>query len=226
MKHPSRPKMEGRRKMFSFLFGKKETKIAGAIANPIGDLRQREEDLEKKIRQLERLKESHRANAISQKAAGANASAIHFLKREKLAEDELASANNMLLMIIQQRSALEAAMMNNETLTVVSRAAHVIKNRQAEWSVDAVSNLVDEMQDAKDTIGEISDLIRSAAGATAADEELLRQLDLEQPSTEKLLASLPLVPQAAPLVPQATNETPESPPSRQVASPSVASVYA
>ena len=58
--------------MFAFLFGKKEKQVAGAIINPTADLQAREEHLEKKIRQLEKIKESHHANAIQQKALGKN----------------------------------------------------------------------------------------------------------------------------------------------------------
>lgn len=56
--------------MFAFLFGKKEKQVAGAIVNPTADLQAREEQLEKKIRQLEKIKESHHTNAIQQKALG------------------------------------------------------------------------------------------------------------------------------------------------------------
>lgn len=158
--------------MFAFLFGKKEAKIAGAIADPVADLRKREDDLEKKIRQLERIKESHHANAVEQKGRGNTQSALHFLKREKLMDDELGTANNMLFTIIQQRSALEQSIMNTESFNLVSRA--VKTTQQTKWTADAVSDLIDEMEDVKNTSREISDLMKSVVGGS--DDELLAEL--------------------------------------------------
>jgi hypothetical protein len=173
---------QGQTNMFAFLFGKKtaaaakERKFAGAEA--VADLARREEELEKKIQQLERLKATFHENAISHKARGASATAIHFLRREKQTDEQLAAANNMLLTVIQQRSAVEQAAMNRDSMTVLAGAAATAKAYQTEWSADRVADLMDELDDIKATGREVNDLIRLAAGRDApTDEELLAELD-------------------------------------------------
>jgi phage shock protein A len=166
--------------MFAFLFGKKEKQVAGAIVNPTADLQAREEHLEKKIRQLEKIKESHHINAVQQKALGKTNSALHFLKKEKLIEDEIATTNGMLLTIIQQRSALEQAYMNKESLQVLNVANKSIKESQTVWSADKVSDLVDEMEDTRNVTREINDLISGANRFYVSDEELLASLESEE----------------------------------------------
>lgn len=170
--------------MFSFLFGRRSDKdktqqIAGAVAIPTSSLQQRENELEKKIRQLEKIKESHHNNAIEQKAKGNTNSALHFLKKEKLIDDELASANGMLLTIIQQRSALEQALLNRESLQVLDQANKSIKESQTIWTTDRVSDLVDQMEDARSVAREINDLIASSNRFDIPDDELLASLELQ-----------------------------------------------
>jgi len=167
-------------KMFSFLFGKKEKQVAGAIINPTADLQAREDLLEKKIKQLEKIKESHHTNAIQQKALGKTNSALHFLKKEKLIEDEIATTNGMLLTIIQQRSALEQAYMNRESLQVLSIANKSIQESQKLWDADKVSDLVDDMEDTRNVTREINDLISGANRFYLSDEELLASLESEE----------------------------------------------
>jgi charged multivesicular body protein 4 len=183
--------------MFSFLFGKHKDKtqqVAGAIANPTSSLQQRENDLEKKIRQLEKIKESHHTNAIEQKAKGNTSSALHFLKKEKLIDDELTTANNMLLTIIQQRSALEQALLNRESLQVLDQANKSIKESQSIWSADKVSDLVDEMEDTKGVAREINDLIASANRFEISDDELLATLESKENTLVNQLVEMPDLP--------------------------------
>ena len=160
--------------MFAFLFGKKEQKVAGAEPlQQTGNLQQREQDLEKKARQLEKIKQSHHENAIEHKAKGNNNVALQFLKKEKLIETELASVNNMLLSIIQQRSALEQALINTQTLQVLHVAQNTIKMQQTEWSPDRVANLMDDIDETKAVAREINSLIESSCKMDISDEELL-----------------------------------------------------
>ena len=160
--------------MFAFLFGKKEQKVAGAEPlQQISNLQQREQELEKKARQLEKIKQSYHENAIGQKAKGNNNVALQFLKKEKLIETELASVNNMLLSIIQQRSALEQALINTQTLQVLHVAQNTIKMQQTEWSPDRVANLMDDIDETKAVAREINSLIESSCKMDISDEELL-----------------------------------------------------
>ncbi len=183
--------------MFSFLFGKrsdkgttdKNTQIAGAIANPTSDLHAREEHLEKKIKQLEKIKQSHHQNAVEQKAKGNTNSALHFLKKEKLIDDELSTANGMLLTIIQQRSALEQSLMNTESLQVLNKANQSIKQSQSIWSADKVSDLVDEMEDARSVAREINDLISGSNRLSISDDELLASLESDLTERENNLVN-------------------------------------
>jgi hypothetical protein len=195
--------------MFSFLFGTKKQE-AKASVQPIG-LQQRIDELEKKIGQLERLKDAHHQNAIQQKAKGNTNSAVHFLKKEKLVDEELVSANNMLLMLVQQKSALDMATMNVGTLHVLDNANRVIKEQQSSWTPDKVADLVDDIDDVKNIGREINDLICGAANANhfdISDEDLLA-LDMAcvpvplMPMAASHMPTLPTVPTATLLMPTA-----------------------
>lgn len=212
--------------MFAFLFGKKEQKIAGASTEPLQqtcNLQQREQDLEKKARQLEKIKQSHHDNAIEHKAKGNNNVALQFLKKEKLIDAELTSVNNMLLGIIQQRSALEQALINTQTLQVLHVAQNTIKMQQTEWSPDRVANLMDDIDETKAVAREINSLFESSCRMEISDEELLALAEPEAglatsevPGSQVLdelaaLATLPDLPASGvqmPVLPATTGRQP------------------
>jgi hypothetical protein len=185
--------------MFSFLFGTKKPEVKASV-QPIG-LQQRIDELEKKIGQLERLKDTHHQNAIQQKAKGNTNSAVHFLKKEKLVDEELASANNMILMLVQQKSALDMATMNIGTLQVLDNANRAVKEQQSSWTPDKVADLVDDIEDGKNIGREINDLISGAANRFDISDEDLLALDMAavSPMAALPLPTLPTVPMAAPV---------------------------
>ena len=154
--------------MFAFLFGKKPA-AACLAKEPVLD----ETDLEKKIRQLERIKESHRANAVVHGEKGHKNIALQFLKREKLIDEQLAATNNMLLAMVQQRSAVEQATLNRGALGALAAGHAVVQRAQEEWSAERVADLMDSMEDARAVGREINDLIGGAVRFDVGDEELL-----------------------------------------------------
>ena len=166
---------EAARDMFAFLFGKKPA-AACLAKEPVLD----ETDLEKKIRQLERIKESHRANAVEHGAKGQKAVALQFLKREKLVDEQLAATNNMLLAMVQQRGAVEQATLNRGALGALAAGHAVVQQAQQEWSAERVADLMDSMEDARAVGREINDLIGGAVRFDMSDEELLAQLTEEE----------------------------------------------
>ena len=197
--------------MFTFLFGKKEQKVAGAEPlQQISNLQQREQELEKKARQLEKIKQSYHENAIGQKAKGNNNVALQFLKKEKLIETELASVNNMLLSIIQQRSALEQALINTQTLQVLHVAQNTIKMQQTEWSPDRVANLMDDIDETKAVTREINSLIESSCKMDISDEELLALAEPEAGSQMPAVGRLMPEPEAPGSLELALPEAPGS----------------
>lgn len=157
--------------MFAFLFGKKPA-AACLAQEPVLD----ESDLEKKLRQLERIKESHRTNAVDHGAKGQKAVALQFLKREKLVDEQIAATNNMLLTMVQQRCAVEQATLNRGALGALAAGHAVVQRAQGEWSAERVADLMDSMEDARAVGREINDLIGGAVRLDVSDEELLAEL--------------------------------------------------
>ena len=176
--------------MFAFLFGKKPA-AACLAKEPVLD----ETDLEKKIRQLERIKESHRANAVEHGAKGQKAVALQFLKREKLIDEQLAATNNMLLTMVQQRGAVEQATLNRGALGALAAGHAVVQRAQEEWSAERVADLMDSMEDARAVGREINDLIGGAVRFDVGDDEMLAQLIGEEAVTAPVSAAqAPVIP--------------------------------
>ena len=176
--------------MFAFLFGKKPA-AACLAKEPVLD----ETDLEKKIRQLERIKESHRANAVEHGAKGQKAVALQFLKREKLIDEQLAATNNMLLIMVQQRGAVEQATLNRGALGALAAGHAVVQRAQEEWSAERVADLMDSMEDARAVGREINDLIGGAVRFDVGDDEMLAQLIGEEAVTAPVSAAqAPVIP--------------------------------
>jgi hypothetical protein len=192
--------------MFAFLFGKKNKQIAGAVPAPIQTIQQiaqHESDLEKKIIQLEAIQASHHERALHFKQAGRDATAVQFLKREKLIAEELVTTRTMLLKLVQQRSTLEQTLINADTLTALQSATSVVQAQQKIWSADKVAALADDMYEVSDTAREIRDLIHGMGPRQEmSDDELLHSLDAETPALE-----LPVVP-TSPIPSQQTQQTP------------------
>lgn len=192
--------------MFAFLFGKREKRVAGAVADTtaLETLHRREADLEKKVRQLETQAASLHAQAVEHKRADRTQSALHALKREKLVQDELTTTRALYTTVLQQQSALQQALLNAETLAAVHTAAQVLREKQATWTAERVSDLVDTLEDAKQTTRELQDLLQSTTRMDVSDEELLAQLQ-DAPTVAAAVA-----PAAAP----ATIVLPECPATR------------
>lgn len=175
--------------MFAFLFGKRPA-AACLAKEPVLD----ETDLEKKIRQLERIKESHRANAVEHGAKGQKAVALQFLKREKLVDEQLAATNNMLLAMVQQRGAVEQATLNRGALGALAAGHAVVQRAQKEWSAERVADIMDSIEDARAVGREINDLIGGAVRFDVGDEELLAQLTGEEAVTAPVIPTMPAPP--------------------------------
>jgi hypothetical protein len=100
----------------------------------------------------------------------------------------------MLLTIIQQRSALEQALLNRESLQVLDQTNKSIKESQSIWSADKVSDLVDEMEDTKGVAREINDLIASANRFEISDDELLATLESKENTLVNQFVEMPDLP--------------------------------
>jgi hypothetical protein len=178
--------------MFAFLFGKREKRIAGAVADTtaLDALHCREADLEKKIRQLESQAASMHAQALEHRHGGRTHTALHLLKREKMTQDELGTVRALYTTVLQQQSALQQAILNAETFAAVHTAAEVLRKKQDTWTAEHVSDLMDTLEDAKEHSREIHDLLQTATRMDVSDAELLAQLDAET----AVLPELPEVP--------------------------------
>jgi hypothetical protein len=182
--------------MFAFLFGKREKRIAGAVADTtaLDALHCREADLEKKIRQLESQAAAMHAQALEHRHGGRTHTALHLLKREKMTQDELGTVRALYTTVLQQQSALQQAILNAETFAAVHTAAEVLRKKQDTWTAEHVSDLMDTLEDAKEHSREIHDLLQTATRMDVSDAELLAQLDAET----AVLPELPEVPREAP----------------------------
>jgi hypothetical protein len=210
--------------MFAFLFGKKSKQVAGAVpASPlqtIHHISQHEADLEKKITQLEAIQASHHTQALHFKQCNREATALQFLKREKLVEEELTTTRGMLLKLIQQRAILEQTLINTDTMNALQRATTVVQAQQKVWSAEKVATLSDDMYEVSDTAREISDLIQGMGPRQdVSDAELLRELDMEvgmtsvaapASSTELPSAHMPELP-TIPITPTNTQQQQQLP---------------
>jgi len=195
--------------MFSFLFGTKKAKKPTASITPaptsssaavhttaidtIGVLQRKEMDIEKRIDALEKQSKTSHANAQEANRAGQKEKAMLFLRKRTMYDEQIKTNNAMLIKILQQRTALESTMINTSALDVMNLATGTMKAQQAEWSVDRVTNLTDDIHDAMDSQREINDLLSTPLRIDGpSEEDLAAELaDMQEAEMTKSLTEVP-----------------------------------
>jgi hypothetical protein len=195
--------------MFSFLFGKKKTKKPTASITPastsasaavhttaidtIGVLQRKEMDIEKRIDALEKQSKTSHANAQEANRAGQKEKAMLFLRKRAMYDEQIKTNHAMLIKILQQRTALESTMINTTALDVMNLATGTMKAQQAEWSVDRVTSLTDDIHDAMDSQREINDLLSTPLRIDGpSEEDLAAELaDMQEAEMTKSLTEVP-----------------------------------
>lgn len=185
--------------MFKFIniFGKKKADKESdkkTVIDTIHDLKAQISLLEKRKKFID-VQIANNTDAIKAKLAANNrASALILVKKNKALEEETVKIDSMCLTMEEQIMALESANINTEYFKAVNRGNQVIKSANAKTDVDSVEKLMDDMEDQRETMRTINDLLMQPANKALEDEDLLSALEEYMPKNEVAVETAPMFP--------------------------------
>ena len=185
--------------MFKFIniFGKKKADKESdkkTVIDTIHDLKAQISRLEKRKKFID-VQIANNTDAIKAKLAANNrASALILVKKNKALEEETVKIDSMCLTMEEQIMALESANINTEYFKAVNRGNQVIKSANAKTDVDSVEKLMDDMEDQRETMRTINDLLMQPANKALEDEDLLSALEEYMPKNEVAVEKAPMFP--------------------------------
>lgn len=185
--------------MFKFIniFGKKKADKESdkkTVIDTIHDLKAQISLLEKRKKFID-VQIANNTDAIKAKLAANNrASALILVKKNKALEEETVKIDSMCLTMEEQIMALESANINTEYFKAVNRGNQVIKSANAKTDVDSVEKLMDDMEDQRETMRTINDLLMQPANKALEDEDLLSALEEYMPKNEVAVEKAPMFP--------------------------------
>lgn len=185
--------------MFKFIniFGNKKADKESdkkTVIDTIHDLKAQISLLEKRKKFID-VQIANNTDAIRAKLAANNrASALILVKKNKALEEETVKIDSMCLTMEEQIMALESANINTEYFKAVNRGNQVIKSANAKTDVDSVEKLMDDMEDQRETMRTINDLLMQPANKALEDEDLLSALEEYMPKNEVAVETAPMFP--------------------------------
>lgn len=171
--------------MFSLnLFGKKpqkseqfaKTDNTTKIIDIITKLRNQVETLEKRNTHTEQ-KINKLVAEIKKIANTDKKKAMILLNRKNLLDQEIKKNIGMIDVLDRQIISLENTSVNQQVFKSMQEGNHLIKSSNAELNIDKVEDLMDEIEDQKETSQAISDIFSDRVNRMYDDDDLLAQLD-------------------------------------------------
>ena len=171
--------------MFSLnLFGKKpqkselfaKTDNTTKIIDIITKLRNQVETLEKRNTHTEQ-KINKLVAEIKKFANTDKKKAMILLNRKNLLDQEIKKNIGMIDVLDRQIISLENTSVNQQVFKSMQEGNHLIKSSNAELNIDKVEDLMDEIEEQKETSQAISDIFSDRVNRMYDDDDLLAQLD-------------------------------------------------
>lgn len=184
--------------MLSNLFGKKKTKpivnVNLKVADTIQRLKSDITTLEKKenylVNQMTKLKQE----AVEFKKNNKNKKALHRMKIYKLKDKQIDFILNSRIKLEEQINTLEQSLNNNIVISSVKSGAEALNKMNEEINFDEVAEVLDDINEKKNDIEEISILLTEPS-TDFDDDELLLELEEEEVAENiKDILLLPSVP--------------------------------
>lgn len=180
--------------MFSFnLFGKKpqkkestSTPDTSKTIDVISKLRGQLDSLEKRNVHIE-TKVKNVVIEIKKVATIDKKKALVLLNRKKTYEEEINKNLGIIDVIERQIVSLENASINQQVFKTMQEGNQFIKNANSNVDMDKMENLLEEIDEQKDTSQAISDIFRQRIDRIYEDEDLLSELNeyTQQKEVEK-----------------------------------------
>ena len=118
------------------------------------------------------------------------------MKKKALLVKQIEGLDNNIMRLQEQQNALEAAQMQVTTVAAMSHAAQAHRATMAEFNIDKLDNVFEQIQEAADQSEEISQALATPLGgaATIDEDELAAELaEMEaQQLDEELLQPAPI----------------------------------
>jgi len=190
--------------MFGRLFGTKQggggggnaKKAAPDLNTSIQQLRQAVTQLDKREVHLEKKIQICLNTAKAKSKKRDKKGALYELKKKKQLENQLNSIQGKKLNLETQIMALEDAHLNKETLKAMKGSANAMKATVKESDLDKADEVMEELQEAQDTIQEMNEALAQPFGQDFDEDELDAELaELEELEADELLNDMTDAPQ-------------------------------
>jgi len=170
--------------MFSFnLFGKKPSQPVHTdnddniiSVDIILNLKSKVELLEKKNNFLE-LKTKNITDDVRKIATTNKKGALILLNKKKDMDLEIQKNIGIITIIEKQISSLESATINLEVFKTMKMGQKIIKKSQENINIDKIEDLMDEIEEQRETTQTISNMFSQRVDLIYEDEDLLAELD-------------------------------------------------
>lgn len=105
--------------------------------------------------------------------------ALACLKKKKLFEAEVANLDNMIMRVTEQRIMLEGQRSTVEVVSTMHKAALTAKDNMKTMNMDKIDDVLADITDVSEQMGQINDMFANPIGAGAAldEDELLGELE-------------------------------------------------
>jgi charged multivesicular body protein 4 len=183
------------------IFGKKKAKAPQAprLIDSIQQLRDAQNKLDLREKHLEKQSMEARNQAKEKLKLKDKKGALFLLKRSKMIDSQINQIHGKKLNLEVQIGALESAASNRDIFNVMKLSNEVLKHETAVTNVDAVGDLMAEIEDTISDANEVNEELSRPIGAQMDDDELTRELEeMEQESIDQDLLSVPDVPISIP----------------------------
>lgn len=195
--------------MFNRLFGGgKRDEIPGATskntANVVGaiqKLAEQAELLEKRKEVLEMKIEAELTKAKQYLKQGNKAAATTCMKKKALLVKQMEGLDNNIMRVTEQQNMLEDAQMHVQTVAAMQQAAKAQKATMAEYRIEKVDQVMDEIQNVADQAAEIQQALAMPLGGAIGidDDDIEAELaDLESQQLDEELMQPALIPSTLP----------------------------
>jgi len=161
--------------MFKSLFGKKKQTPNTAIDK----LRESVSNLEKREIYLEKLVTTLRNQASLCKSTNKE-KAISCLKTAKLHEKQLLNICNLKSNLEVQICTITQALINKDLISAMNMGKEVMKDMKGSIDPDKVAEVMDDLEELKTDVDEVSTIMSKPIGEYQDDDDLLKELEDEE----------------------------------------------
>lgn len=171
--------------------GSRATSAMGATVNAMGNLAEREEQLEKKKALLERKIADETGKAREFARQQKKPQALMCLKKKKMLEQQLERLDALIARVVEQKGMLEEQSMMLAVVAEMAGATHAQKKAMKAAKIEDIDTTLEEIQEMGENMKAVNEALAQHTGLYSSVDEDELGAELDQLEQETLAADLP-----------------------------------